>query len=77
MVFTYVTGFLLLLFFVCLFVCLFVCWGVLCFFGFFVCLFVCLFGIFFKSYHLGSHILSSWMVHAGCVFVAGIPPSRT
>ena len=31
----------------------------------------------FKSSHRGSHILSSWMVHAGCVFVAGIPPSRT
>ena len=25
----------------------------------------------------GSHISSSWMVHAGCVFVAGIHPSRT
>ena len=25
----------------------------------------------------GSHIPSSWMVHAGCVFVAGIHPSRT
>ena len=25
----------------------------------------------------GSHILSSWMVHAGCVVVAGIHPSRT
>ena len=24
----------------------------------------------------GSHILSSWMVHAGCVFVAGIDLSR-
>ena len=25
----------------------------------------------------GSHIPSSWMVHAGCVFVAGIHPSKT
>ena len=25
----------------------------------------------------GSHIPSSWMVHAGCVFVTGIHPSRT
>ena len=31
----------------------------------------------FYSNHLGSHMLSSWMVHAGCVFVAGIHPSRT
>ena len=29
------------------------------------------------SNHRGSHIPSSWMVHAGCVFVAGIRPSRT
>ena len=27
--------------------------------------------------HRGSHIPSSWMVHAGCVFVAGTHPSRT
>ena len=32
---------------------------------------------FFKSNHRGSHIPSSWMVLAGCVFVAGIHPSRT
>ena len=32
---------------------------------------------FFKSNHWGSHIPSSRMVHAGCVFVAGIHPSRT
>ena len=32
---------------------------------------------FFLSNHEGSHIPSSWMVHAGCVFVAGIHPSRT
>ena len=32
---------------------------------------------FFKSIHTGSHIPSSRMVHAGCVFVAGIQPSRT
>ena len=38
-------------------------------------LFVCLF--FVKSNHRGSYILSSWTVHAGCVFVAGIHPSRT
>ena len=31
----------------------------------------------FSSNHWGSHIPSSWMVHAGCVFVAGIHPSRT
>ena len=31
---------------------------------------------FFKSNLRGSHILSSWMVHAGCGFVA-IHPSRT
>ena len=27
--------------------------------------------------HRGSHISFLWMVHAGCVFVAGIHPSRT
>ena len=32
---------------------------------------------FLKSNHKGSQILSSWMVHAGCVFVAGIHPFRT
>ena len=32
---------------------------------------------FFQSSHRGSHIPSSWMVHAGCVFVALIHPSRT
>ena len=32
---------------------------------------------FFFSIHRGSHIPSSWMVHAGCVFVAGIQTSRT
>ena len=31
----------------------------------------------FQSNHWGSHILSSWMVHAGCDFVTGIHPSRT
>ena len=31
----------------------------------------------FLSNHVGSHILSSWMVRAGCGFVAGIHPSRT
>ena len=31
---------------------------------------------FFLSNHRGSHILSSWMVNAGCVFVAGIHRSR-
>ena len=31
----------------------------------------------FYSNHRGSHIPSSWMVHAGCVFVAGIHPFRT
>ena len=30
----------------------------------------------FRSNHRGSHIPSSWMVYAGCVFVAGIHPSR-
>ena len=30
-----------------------------------------------KSNHQGSQIPSSWMVRAGCVFVAGIHPSRT
>ena len=29
------------------------------------------------SNHWGSHIPSSWMVHAGCVFVGGNHPSRT
>ena len=32
---------------------------------------------YFWSNHIGSHILSSWMVHAGCVFVASIHLSRT
>ena len=32
---------------------------------------------YFRSNHWGSHIPSSWVVHAGCVFVAGIHPSRT
>ena len=32
--------------------------------------------LLFKSIHWGSHILSSWMVHARCVFVANIHPSR-
>ena len=32
---------------------------------------------FFQSSHWGSHILSLWMVHTGCVFVASIHPSRT
>ena len=32
------------------------------------CLFVC---FLFLSKHRGSRVLSSWMVHAGCVFVAG------
>ena len=32
--------------------------------------------VFIKSNHLGSYIPSSCMVHAGCVFVAGIHPSR-
>ena len=31
----------------------------------------------FQSNHRGSHILSSWMVHVGCVFVASIHLSRT
>ena len=30
----------------------------------------------FQSSHRGSHIPSSWMVHAGCVFYAGIHQSR-
>ena len=30
-----------------------------------------------KKKRKGSHIPSSWMVRAGCVFVAGIHPSRT
>ena len=33
--------------------------------------------VFVLSNHRGSHIPTSWMVHAGCVFVAGIHPSRT
>ena len=32
---------------------------------------------FFQSNHRCSHIPSLWMVHAGCVFVDGIHPSRT
>ena len=31
----------------------------------------------FYSNRRGSHIPTSWMAHAGCVFVAGIRPSRT
>ena len=31
----------------------------------------------FYPNHWGSHIPSSWMVHAGCIFVAGIRLSRT
>ena len=31
---------------------------------------------FFQSNHWSSHNESSWMVHAGCVFVAGIHPSK-
>ena len=33
--------------------------------------------LFFCSNHRSSQILSSWIVHAGCVFVACIHPSRT
>ena len=33
--------------------------------------------VLLKSNHRGNSIPSSWMVHAGCVFVAGIHPSRT
>ena len=33
-------------------------------------LFTMIFFFFSKSNHWGSHIPSSWMVHAGCVFVA-------
>ena len=48
----------------------------------FFCLFVCLFlfcmcDSFSLSKHRGSHIPSLWMVHAKCVFVAGIHLSRT
>ena len=32
---------------------------------------------FLQSNHWGSHIPPSWMVHAGCIFVANIHPSRT
>ena len=39
------------------------------------CLFFSLF--FFKSNHRISHMPSSWMMHAGCVFVAGIRRART
>ena len=31
----------------------------------------------FKYNHWGNHILSSWMMHAVCVFVAGIHQSRS
>ena len=31
----------------------------------------------FKSSHRCSHIPFSWMVHAGCVFVASVHLSRT
>ena len=37
----------------------------------------CFFVLFFKSNHRGSNILSSWRVHAECVFVAGIHPPGT
>ena len=37
----------------------------------------CLCDRFSKSNHRRSHIKSSWMVHAGCVFVPSIQPSRT
>ena len=36
-----------------------------------VCVCVCV-----LSNHTGSHIPSSWMIHAGCVFVAGVHPSK-
>ena len=42
----------------------------------------CMLGVFFtfvagiQSNHWGSHIPSSWMVHAGCVFVASIHPKE-
>ena len=42
-------------------------WWVLCMWPFWV----------LQSIQVGSYILSSWKVHAGCVFVAGIHPSRT
>ena len=32
---------------------------------------------FFSSDHRGSHIPSSQIVHAECIFVAGIHPSKT
>ena len=35
------------------------------------------FFFFFLSSHWGSHILFSWMMHAGCVFVVGIHASST
>ena len=34
-------------------------------------------GLVVLSNHRGCHIPSSWMVHAGCVFAAGIHSSRT
>ena len=37
---------------------------------------VCYLFFFLISNHWNSHIPSSWMVHAGCVSVAGIHPSR-
>ena len=48
-------------------------WQFLVFLFVFCCWFF--FWFFFLSNHWGSHIPSSWMVHAGCVFVAGIHPS--
>ena len=42
-------------------------------FTIFLCDFcVCDVYLFFLSNHIGSHIMSLWMVHAGCIFVAGI-----
>ena len=56
------------------------CDRLVCLFVFvFVCLFVlfCFFVVFKSFNHRDNHILSSLMFHAGCVFVAGIHPSRT
>ena len=38
---------------------------------------ICDFFFFLQSNHRSSHIPSSRMMHAGCVFVVGIHPSRT
>ena len=63
--------------------CLFVC---CCFILFFVVFWFFCFVFFFfggggggvgHPNHRGSHIPSLWMVHAGCVLVAGTHPSRT